>query len=828
MIDTLWQDVRYAARSLTRRPLLAGAAVVSLALGIGINTAIFSAFERVLLRPLAVPASDQIVNLASPGPRPGSTSVSGAGPRDATFSYPLFRDLEHVPGVFTSVAAHRDMPVNLSFGGETVRGRAELVTGRYFSTLALPPAAGRLITDADTRIGAPRTVVLSHRYWAQRFSRNPAAVNETLRINGETATIVGVATEGFDGTTPQWLADVFVPASQDAAARYENRRDHWLYVFARLRPDVSREQAEARLKPPFAALIRDVEFPIQQAELHGREPNAFLARTLVLEDGSRGSLSGRENVQIAMALAFLVSGLVLLIACGNVANLLLGRMIGRSAEVAVRLSLGASPGRLLRLLLAEACLLSLAGSALAILVARVTLNATLAMLPADVPFRFEFNGTVLLFSLAIGLGTGLLFGLFPALHALRSSGTVQLSRDGARLSGSRAASRFRASLATGQIALATALLAQTGLFIVSLVNVTREDVGVDSRGLITFEINPALNGYVHARSMALFEQLEDRLAATPGVMSVSAATIPMLGGSFARNTVTVEGFAAGADDDVAVNYTHVGEEYFKTLGIPVVNGREFTRSDNDASPKVAVVNESFTRRFGLGANAVGKRMALGRNRPLAIEIVGVVRDTKYNDIRQRAVAQFFLPYRQVEAGSLTFYVRSALDSALMAKAIVSTMKSLDPNLPVETLRTMEAQVDTRIAPTRVLTSLASAFALLAIVLAGIGLYAVLAQSVAQRVREIGIRVALGAHSGDISSMVVRQVGRMTVIGIVFGLGAAIAIGRLARTLLFGVESANPALLVAAAVGIVCVAAAAAAIPTWRAVRVDPVVALRAE
>ena len=834
MFDALRQDVRDAARSMSRRPLVSAVAVLSLGLGIGVNSAIFSLFESVLLRRLAVPDPAALVIVTSPGPRPGSNSISGAGGREALFSYPLFRDLERVQTAFSGIAAHRDAALNLTYGDQTARGVGELVSRGYFATLALRPALGRLLGPDDDQPGRETAVVLSHAYWTRRFGADPSVVGARLGVNGNPSVIVGVAPERFTGTTALGQPDVFLPLATAERLRdpslFENRRDHWLYVIARLEPGLTAPQAEARLVPPFATLIRDVEYPLHRLGLGERERAAFLGRTIRLQDGSRGERARRDEAQMGFLLLFLVAGFVLLIACANVANLLLARAVDRAADIALRRSLGASTGRMLQWLLAEACLLGLAGAVAALVVARLTIDGALSLLPIDSAAGIDpaINVPLLLFTGALGLGTGLLFGVFPAMQAVRASPASQLRGASHQATASRSASRTRSSLAIAQMALATALLAQTGLFITSLTNITRADLGIRRDGLVTFAVAPQLNGYSAARTRAFFGQLEDRLAALPGVVSVTASTIPLLGNDFARNTVSVEGFAVDLDADVTAQYTRIGAGHFSTLGVPLLAGREFTRADDGPRPTVAIVNQAFARKFRLGRDAVGKRMALGRNRPLDLSIVGLVADSAYSNARDTQVPQFFLPYRQGDTGPLTFYVRSATSGAPLFPAITGIVKSLDPALPVERLRTMDDQVDTSIAPYRVVTVLSSALAGLATLLAAIGLYGVLAHAVARRGREFSIRVALGARTVDVARLVFGYVARLTVVGGVIGLIVAVGLSRLGQGLLFGVAGLDAVVAGGAAIVMVCVALLAAAVPMRRATGVEPAAALRAE
>jgi predicted permease len=834
MLDAIRQDVRHAARSMTRRPLVSAVAVLSLGLGIGVNSAIFSLFESILLRRLAVPDPAALVIVTSPGPRPGSNSISSAGGREALFSYPLFRDLERVQTAFSGIAAHREATLNLTYGDETARGVGELVSRGYFSTLALRPALGRLLTADDDQPGRETAVVLSHGYWSRRFAADPGVVGTRLGLNDNPSVIVGVAPERFTGTTALGQADVFVPLAAAERLRgpalFENRRDHWLYVIGRLEPGLTAAQAEVRLAPPFAAVIREIEYPVHRLGLSERERAAFLGRSIRLQDGSRGERARREEVQVGFVLLFLVTGFVLLIACANVANLLLARAVDRAAEVALRRSLGASTGRMLQWLLTEACLLGVAGAAVALVVARMTIDGALSLLPIEgsVALETAINVPLLLFTGALGLGTGVLFGLFPAVQAIRSTPASQLGAAARQATASRSASRARSSLAVAQMALATALLAQTGLFITSLANVTRVDLGIRPEGLLTFAVAPQLNGYSAERAHTFFTQLEDRLTALPGVVSVSSSTIPLLGNDFARNTVSVHGFAADPDADVTARYARIGAGYFSTVGVPLLAGREFTRADDGPVATVAIVNEAFARKFRLGRDAVGKRMALGRNRPLDLAIVGLVADSAYSTATDTQVPQFFLPYRQADTGMLTFYVRSTTSGAPLIPAINDTVKALDAALPVERLRTMDDQVDASNAPYRVVTALSAALAGLATVLAGVGLYGMLAYSVARRAREFGIRMALGARAADVGRLVLGHVARVTAVGGVVGLVLAIGLSRLGQGLLFGVAGLDTVVAGGAALVIVCVALIAAAVPIRRAAGVEPAAALRAD
>jgi predicted permease len=820
---------------------------MSLALGIGVNTAIFSVFDRLLLRRLPTPAANEIVNVISPGPRPGSRSTGDGGRTDAVFSYPLFRDLERLDGDALQIAAHRDFRANLAYKGHTSDAEGLLVSGQYFPALRLTPALGRLLGPEDNRVaGAPPVVVLSHAYWSTRFGSSPAVLDDTLVVNGEPMTIVGVAPAGFSGNVILDRPQVFVPLTMAQRAFRDPdwngmtaRSNHWLYIFGRVEPGVSRQEAEAMMNVPFAGLIRDVELPALGPELSERDRSLFQQRRIVLQDGSRGRDSNRGETQGILLLMFAITGFVLAIACANVANLLLARVADRSMEMSVRLSLGASSWRLVRLLIVESLVIGVLGAAGAVIISRMTLNGLLATMPADnvAILAFEINPLVLAFALALGVGTSVLFGLFPAVHGVRSAIASGMQAQSGRTAGSRTASRFRTSLATSQIALATALLAVAGLFVVNLVNLARQELGIRREGLVTFRLSPYLNGYSSERAQAFFDRLEAELRGAPGVVAVSSSTVPLLSGSNWNNTVTVEGFDAGPDADTRVSVARVGTDYFRTMGIPLLAGREFMRTDTMRAPRVAVVNEAFARKFNLGANVIGKRLAMGRatDRSLDIEIVGLMRDAKYSRVSEPPPPQVMVSHHQPDApdrpatvGSLTFYVRTTSGTGALIGIVPSLIAGLDSDLPVVNLRSMDDQIWDNTTPQRVLGTLSSSFAVLAIVLAAIGLYAVLAYGVAQRLREIGIRMALGARPRDVSLLVLTQVGRITLIGSVAGIALAIGLGRISAAMLVGVGGYDVAVIVAAAALMMTVALIAGAVPTRRAMSVNPIEALRME
>jgi predicted permease len=830
-------SLRLALRTITRTPFLTAVAVLSLALGIGANTAIFSLFDQMLLRSLPVQEPDQLVNLGAPGPKHGSQSCNQAGDCDATFSYPMFRNLEQAETGFSGVAAHRLFGANLAKDGETLSGEGMLVSGSYFPVLGVQPALGRLLgPDDDRAIGEHFVAVLSHGYWEDRLGSDPGVLNSTLVINGHPMTVVGVAPRGFEGTTLGGDPDVFVPISMRGQMspgfdHFENRRSYWAYLFARLEPGVSIEQAGLEINTVYSGILNEVEASLQGG-MSDATMERFLAKEITLEPGFRGQSQMHEEVRTPLILLLSITAFVLLIACANIANLLLARGARRGSEMAIRGSLGASRIQLLRQLLTESLLLAILGGAASLFVAKATLQLIGSILPpeAAATIALQLRPSVLIFTAGLAVGTGVLFGLFPALHSTRQDLVTMLKASAGQPAGARSAARFRSVLVTAQISLSMALLVAAGLFIKSLVNVSRVDLGLETGNVITFAISPELNGYEPESSLALFERLEDELLAIPGVTGATAGMVPLIAGSSWGNSVEVEGWESGPDIDSGSRYNEIGPAYFSTLGIPLMSGREFTRADAADAPKVAIVNEAFTRKFNLdGPNAVGKLMAHGGDDELDVQIIGVVQDAKYSEVKQTVPPIFFLPYRQDPGlGMINFYVRTALEPETVLRAIPPVVKELDPNLPIEDLKTLTQQVRENVLMDRMISTLAAAFAVLATLLAGVGLYGVLAYTVAQRTREIGLRMALGAGADNVRGMVLKQVTRMTVVGGLIGIVAALLLGRGAQSLLYGLEGHDPFVVAVVAVLLVGVAYGAGYIPARKASKVDPMEALRHE
>ncbi|HUQ89275.1 MAG TPA: ABC transporter permease, partial [Vicinamibacterales bacterium] len=781
---------------------------------------------------------EELVNFKSPGPKPGSNSCGQAGSCDEIFSYPMFKDLEKAQTSFTGIAAHRNFGGSIGYQGTSLSGDGLAVSGSYFPVLGLTPALGRLFTPEDDKtVGTHFLVVLSHDYWRTRFASNPSILNETLVINGQAMTVVGVAPRGFTGTTLGENPDIFVPLTmrglmQPGFKGFENRRQYWAYLFARLKPGVSIEQATVAINGPYKAIINDVEVPLQKG-MSDQSMARFKAKEITTEPGHRGQSSFDNEARTPLIILLAVTGTVLLIACANIANLLLVRGAGRAAEMAVRLSIGANRRQLITQLLTEAILLASFGAIAGLFVAKWTLDVIASIMPADDNgiIAFSLSPRMIMFAAIAALGTGIAFGLFPALHSTRPDLAATLKNQAGQPGGAKAARRFRTTLATVQIAMSMALLVPAGLFAKSLFNVSRVDLGLKADHMVLFSIAPELNGYTTERTRQLFERMEDEIAAVPGVTSVVATIVPILAGDNWGNSLGVEGFQAGPDTNTNASFNGVGPGYFKTMGIPLMVGREFTRADAFGTPKVGIVNQAFVKKFNLGDNPLGKRFGLGGGpgTKMDIEIVGVSQDAKYSDVKDAPPPQYFLPYKQEERlGYANFYIRTATPPEQMLATIPALMRKLDASLPLSDVKTMETQIRESVAQDRIISTLSLAFAVLATVLAAIGLYGVLAYTVAQRTREFGLRMALGADGGRVRSMVMMQVVKMALIGGVIGMVLAIGVGRAAKSLLFEMEGYDPMVLTAATIALALVALGAGFLPALRASKTDPMTALRYE
>ena len=826
--------LRLTVRGLARAPLFTLTAIASLALGIGANTALFSMMDRVLLRKLPVKSPEELAFLYDYGPRQGNISSDERG---SPFSYPAFREMQAQQTPFTGLAGSRGTAANLSYKGAAVSGTAHMVSGNYFRLLGVDSAMGRVLGEEDDRTaGGHPVVVLAHANWTSRFGADPSVLNETLAVNGHPMTIVGVAQRGFVSEKPGTAPDAFVPITMKREMTpdwdgLEDRRDYWVTLFGRMKAGMTIAEAATAINVTFRGQLE------QDVALLGR-PSAdllqkFRAKRIELKPGTYGRGGFREQGRRPLMLLGGMTLLVLLIACANVANLQLARAASRTREIAVRLAIGASRGQLIRQLLLESWLIAACGGLLGLVVAHWTIRGMLAVAPprsVGAGLTADVDSRMLLFALLVAAFTGVLFGLFPALQASKARLTSALREQSGQTTGTRSAGTFRKGLVTLQTAVALLLLISAGLFSKTLLNLSRIDLGMRTDHLVTLSIAPRLNGYSDPQAAQFYQRALERFAAVPGVALASAARVPAITGSSSSGNITVEGYTAPNDADADSHLNSIAPGYFRTLGVPLVMGREFTDADHAGAPKVAIVNESFVKHFLTGRDPIGARFARGAGDvTLDITVVGVVKDAKYSDMRETPPRVYYTPYLQSpNQSAMHFYVRTALDPQQVFEPIRREVAALDPNLPLRHMRTMEAQLDLNMGTERMLSMLTGSFAALATVLAALGLYGVLAFNVARRTREIGIRMALGATAGHVRRLVVRDLLLMIGIGGLVGVASAAAAGKVIESVLYQMKPWDPYVYGAAAAIVGTIALLAAYILARRATTVDSLVALRYE
>jgi predicted permease len=839
------QNLKLAFRTLAKSPFVTVIAVVSLALGIGANAAMYSMFNQLLRRDVpTVPNAGDLVKLGAPGPKPGSTNCNDAGPCSVVFSYPMLRDLEKGQTVFTGIAGHSTFGANFTYNTQTDNGQGLYVTGSYFPVLGVRAHIGRLLTpDDDRNIGGHPVTVLSYPYWETKLGADSSVLGKNIIIRGNPFTVVGVSQKDFNGVTVTHRPYAFIPItmrgvlSPQTRTSFERRTAYWVYAFARLKDGVTIDRARTALNEQYRPILSDVEAPLQQ-EMSEATMQLFKAKQVTVEPGRTGQSNMDREARTPLMFLLATTGIVLLIACANIANLLLARAANRSTELAVRLSLGASRSQLIQQLLTESFVLAAIGGLASIVVAYWTLGLVTNFMPGEIAstLNFTIQPAALVFTAVLALITGLAFGLYPALHSTRPDLDAVLRSGSGKIAGARSASRFRTSLATAQLALSMALLMMAGLFVKSLNKLAKADLGADIEPVVMFAVVPALSGYAPDRTGPLLTRIQQELAGLPGVAYATNATVAIMDGNNWGNGVRVQGFQRGPDTDVGSSYNEIGPDYFKTIGATMLAGREFNDGDGRGAPRVAVVNEAFARKFGLGKDAVGKFMGtMGSGAPTAdslnILIVGLVKDLKYSDVKDPVPPVFFTPIRQDSlVGGASFYLRgsSSGNSAALFSAIKATMARIDPTLPLTDMRTMTEQVRENVFVDRMIGTLSTMFAVLAMLLAAVGLYGVLAYSVAQRTREIGVRMALGADRGRVRTMVLRQVGLMAAVGVPIGVAAALGLAKAAQSMLFDMQGTDPLVMAISVATLTAVALGAGLVPAMRASRVDPMQALRYE
>jgi predicted permease len=855
-MNSLIQDMRYGLRMLRTQKGVTAVAVISLALGIGANTALFSITDAILLKQLPVKDPERLVLFKSIFP-PGFTAGNYTGSNDSdpnkktSFPYQSFLRMREQQSVLSDVIAYGNVVLTVNANGQADLASGQAVSGNYFAGLGVQALLGRTITDNDDKAAAAAVAVLSYRYWLQRFGGDPAVIGKLINLNNVAFTVIGVTPKGFEGTGQIGSTrDVTIPIAWEPRLYVERERSRmygagtwWLRLMGRLKPGATAEQAHAQLENVFHQSVLDHRRARQAYESGGnpvaaREPRDY--PRLVVDPGGHGETGTRQRYAPSLYLLLGVVGAVLLIACANVANLLLSRAASRQKEIGVRLALGASRPRLIRQLLTESVLLAALGGALGVLFGLWVRDGFLAVsdwgggVMGALEPRLDWR--VLAFTLTLSLLTGIIFGLAPAWRATKVDLTPVL-KDSTRSTGAASRSLLGRGMVVLQVTLSLLLLVGAGLFIRTLLNLQRIEPGFNTRNLMLFSVEPALAGYQGEKLRQLYQQMSERLEALPGIQAVTFSRVRLLaGGTSGRETF----LQAGPDGRITrignVSLHQVRENFFEAMEIPLLAGRTFKPQDAGRAPRVAVVNQAFAQRYFSNENPVGRRFGFGEDEANEIEIVGMVRDAKYarqhDDIQPTA----YLPWRQ-DLRSLaraTFEVRTAGDPAATVSAIRQAVREVDANLPLIDIRTQADQADQMLAMERLLARLLTLFGLLAQQLASIGLFGVMAYAVSQRTHEIGIRMALGADRGDVLRMILWHGMTLVLLGIGLGLASAYVLTQYLGSwvnlsgMLYGVQPSDPLTYGVIAVLLTLVGLAACFIPAWRATKVDPMTALRCE
>ncbi len=827
-------DLRYSLRSLRKSPVFLAVAVLSLALGIGANTAIFTLINQLILQPLPVRNPEQLVMLAGRGRHYGGNNGMDR------LSYPMYQEIRDKNQVFSGMFCTYPATVFISFQGSTELIGADYVSGNFFPVLGIGAAAGRVFNAADDLIqGGHPLAVLSYGYWRARFGSDPGIVGKQVVVNGRALTVIGVSAAGFDGVEPGRAPQIRIPITMKdhlpraAFSRMNNDRFRWVQVFGRMKPGITLQKAQAGLQPLFHQIIsREVtEPPFAKAAPFVKQE--FLKMWMEAMPGSKGRSNLRRAYSKPLFALMGVVGLVLLIACSNLANLLIARASARQKEIAIRLALGAGRGSLIRQLLLESLLLAGIGGALGLGLAVAIDRALIGFLPSGhTPLSLSStpDWTVLAFTFGVSLVAGGLFGLIPALQSTRPRVANTLKDQAGAVIGSGSAT-LRKGLVVAQVSLSLLLLIGAGLFLQSLRNLKTLDPGFDVRNVLAFDVDPTLNQYDAKWTTEYYRRLRERLNGLAGLESHAFAVIPVLEDNEWDNWVTIEGYTAKQDERPDPHMQYCSPGFFKTLKIPILLGRDFNERDVAGAPKVGIVNQKFVKRYFGTADPLGRHIGMGIDpgTKTDIEIVGVVGDTKYESMRDEIPYELYIPNDQKTfANGGTVYVRAAGDPARAFTMLRREVRGVDPNVPVYDMRTLSDQLEISLLTERLLAALSSIFGVLATLLAALGLYGVMAFMVARRTREIGIRMALGAGQRAVLWMVLRETLTLAGIGVAIGLAGAYAVTRLIQTQLFGVQPSDLLTMAAASLGIACVTALAGFVPARRATAIDPMLALRWE
>jgi putative ABC transport system permease protein len=830
---TVIEDLRYGLRLLRKSPGFTIVAVVTLALGIGANTAIYTLLEQALLRRLPVNEPNRLALLRYSGIYPGDSSTRTDD--HLYFSYPMYRDLRDHNAVFSGLIATDWARVGVQWHNQPELADAELVSGNYFDVLGVQAALGRLFVPSDDLAQeASPVVVLNFGYWQRRFGSDPQVVNQSISINGHPFTIIGVAQPGFQsvagGDNPSLFAPMMMkPEITPGSNDLEKRRSTWLNIVGRLKPGLSREQAQAGIDPLWHSIRAEELRQLGHSSQHFKD--AFLTNShLFLDDGSKG-VPVHGNIPTTLKVVMAMAGLMLLMACANVGSLLLVRVASRNREISVRYALGAKRARIVQQLLAEGMLLGLAGGiagiALAPIVSPVLMRALWARSAVRLAFSSRPDLSILTFNFALAVVVSLLFSVAPMLQCWRPDVTTALKQHAAVIAGGP--HRLRRASVIAQIGLSLLLLVGAGLFARTLRNLRTLDVGIATDHLVTFTVDPRLAGHQLSQTTELRDQILEKLSELPGVRSAAATNDPELADTNRRTNITVAGYRAAEGEDTNVEWENVSARYFSTLKMPLLVGRELTDQDQASAHKVAVVNESFARHyFAWPQDAIGHYFGQGAGDiKIDTQIVGVARDTKHTKVRGEVGRTVFTPFPPDEhPAPVVLYLRTWQAPESIEATIRQSMQDLDSNLVINNLHTMQEQIDENLTDERVIAYLALSFGVLAAIMTAIGVYGVLAYSTAQRTREIGVRIAMGATRTTVVRMVLAEVLWLAGIGIAAGLPLSLLFAHAVRSQLFGVSNNDPLTLGMAIVLVAAVAFLSAALPARRAAKVDPMVALR--
>ncbi len=840
------QDLRYGLRMLFKNKAFTAIAVLSLALGIGANTALFSLIDAVLLKTLPVKKPSELVlfNWLS-GPRGMARSIDGAINTDSasglksssSFSYSTFERFRDSNDTLSGVFAFAPLQqLNVNIDGQAEIAGGQLISGGYHGGLGVQATLGRMITPDDDRADASPVAVIAHRYWQRRFALDPEVVGKSINVNNVAFVIIGVTPPEFFGTLQVGQApDLSLPMAMEPRLRpgiQSNLNEGWtwwLQIMGRLKHGMTAEQARADLEGVFQQSALE-GWQGAQRQAQDQEPRDVPRLRVV--SGAQGLTELRRAYSQPLAILMGVVGLVLLIACANLGNLLLARGATRQKEIAVRLALGACRSRLIRQLLTESILLALLGGALGLLLAYWGKNTLLALRPwggAEMMLDLKLDLRVLGFMLAVSMITGFLFGLAPAVQATRVDLTPTLKDAVGNRSGP-VRSVFGRGLIVVQVAMSLVLLTGAGLFLRTLRNLQNVDVGFSRENLLLFRVDPRLSGYAGKGPEIgnLYERMVESIEGVPGVSSATISRHPLLSGSARTNSITVQEHVPQPGEDNLVYVNLVAANFFDTMQVPILLGRGLSIRDDQRAPRVAVINQTLAREYFGDENPVGRRFGFGAAESDQIEIVGVVRDAKYSSLRRGTPPTAYTPYLQDIPGQVNFAVRTGGDVEALIPSIREAVRHVDRNLPLFDVKTQIQQSDESMAQERLFATLSSFFGVLALLLACIGLYGVMSNAVARRTNEIGIRMALGATAPCVTRLVMRETMLLVVIGVVIGLGAALASTRLIENMLFGLAPRDPATISFAALLLIAVAALAGYIPARRAARVDPMIALRYE